>query len=66
MERFLRAGGCKVDRWFQEIGTVKVAFDDEVAFTNINTRDELAHTYIVRNPAPLTWEMALKGKAAGF
>ncbi len=45
---------------------MKVAFDDEVAFTNINTRDELAHTYIVRSPAPLTWEMALKGKAAGF
>ena len=39
---FLESGGRKVDRWYETLKVVEVAFDDEVdAFSNINTRDEL-------------------------
>lgn len=41
---FLESGGRKVDRWYATLHVVEVAFDDEAdAFSNINTRDELAH-----------------------
>ncbi len=40
---FLAAGGRKIDRWYGSLNVVEVAFDDEeAAFRNINTRDELA------------------------
>lgn len=40
---FLESGGRKVDRWYATLKVVEVAFDDEAdAFSNINTRDELA------------------------
>ncbi len=40
---FLAAGGRKIDRWYGTLKVVEVAFDDEeAAFRNINTRDELA------------------------
>lgn len=40
---FLQAGGRKIDRWYGSLKVVEVAFDDEeAAFRNINTRDELA------------------------
>jgi len=39
---FLEAGGRKIDRWYETLKVVEVAFDDEAeAFSNINTRDEL-------------------------
>ena len=39
---FLAAGGRKVDRWYATLRIVEVPFDDEEeAFRNINTRDEL-------------------------
>ena len=39
---FLAAGGRKIDRWYASLKVVEVAFDDEeAAFRNINTRDEL-------------------------
>ena len=41
---FLESGGRKVDRWYETLKVVEVAFDDEAdAFSNINTRDELEH-----------------------
>lgn len=40
---FLAGGGRKIDRWYGSLRVVEVAFDDEEpAFRNINTRDELA------------------------
>lgn len=40
---FLAAGGRRIDRWYGTLKVVEVAFDDEeAAFRNINTRDELA------------------------
>ncbi|ANQ86649.1 molybdopterin-guanine dinucleotide biosynthesis protein A [Azoarcus olearius] len=40
---FLQGGGRKIDRWYGTLAVVEVAFDDEeAAFRNINTRDELA------------------------
>lgn len=40
---FLEAGGRKIDAWYAALKVVEVPFDDESdAFSNINTRDELA------------------------
>ncbi len=40
---FLEAGGRKIDAWYAALKVVEVPFDDEAeAFSNINTRDELA------------------------
>jgi molybdopterin-guanine dinucleotide biosynthesis protein A len=40
---FLEAGGRKIDAWYATLKVVEVAFDDEAdAFSNINTRAELA------------------------
>jgi len=40
---FLGAGGRKIDAWYASLATIEVPFDDEAAaFSNINTRDELA------------------------
>jgi molybdopterin-guanine dinucleotide biosynthesis protein A len=42
LERFLRAGGRKIDAWYAALRTVEVSFDDEAdAFRNINTLEEL-------------------------
>lgn len=39
---FLDAGGRKIDRWYETLKVVEVNFDDEeAAFRNINTREEL-------------------------
>ena len=40
---FLDAGGRKIDAWYATLSVVEVAFDDQPeAFSNINTREELA------------------------
>lgn len=40
---FLAGGGRRIDRWYGSLEVVEVAFDDEeAAFRNINTRDELS------------------------
>lgn len=42
LEAFLASGGRKVDLWYATLKIVEVRFDDEEeAFRNINTRDEL-------------------------
>ena len=42
LEAFLNAGGRKIDRWYETLKVVQVSFDDqEAAFRNINTREEL-------------------------
>ena len=43
LEKFLAAGGRKIDAWYASLKVVEVSFDDEAdAFRNINTREELA------------------------
>ncbi|HKC43385.1 MAG TPA: molybdenum cofactor guanylyltransferase MobA [Burkholderiales bacterium] len=43
LAQFLGAGGRKIDAWYASLKVVEVPFDDEAeAFSNINTRDELA------------------------
>jgi molybdopterin-guanine dinucleotide biosynthesis protein A len=40
---FLEGGGRKIDAWYATLAVVEVSFDDEAeAFSNINTRAELA------------------------
>lgn len=43
LRAYLSAGGRKIDAWYADLSIVEVAFDDEAAaFSNINTRAELA------------------------
>lgn len=43
LEAFLQAGGRKIDAWYASLKVIEVSFDDQPdAFSNINTRDELA------------------------
>lgn len=41
LTQFLQQGGRKVDAWYASLKTVQVPFDDERAFRNINTPEEL-------------------------
>ncbi len=41
LARFLAGGGRKIDRWYTEHEAVTVDFEDEQAFRNINTPDDL-------------------------
>lgn len=38
---FLEAGGRKIDAWYAALNVVEVPFEDEAAFSNINTLEEL-------------------------
>ncbi|MEF9944465.1 MAG: molybdenum cofactor guanylyltransferase MobA, partial [Burkholderiaceae bacterium] len=42
LSEFLARGERKIDIWYASLKVVEVAFDDELAFSNINTREELA------------------------
>jgi len=40
--KFLAGGGRKIDAWYAQLKVAEVPFDDQpVAFSNINTDDEL-------------------------
>ncbi|OIQ99226.1 molybdenum cofactor guanylyltransferase [mine drainage metagenome] len=41
LSSYLASGGRKVDAWFATLRVVEVPFDDEAAFVNINTPEEL-------------------------
>jgi molybdenum cofactor guanylyltransferase len=41
MEEFMRKGGRKIDAWYANLPHQKVEFDDESAFHNVNTIEEL-------------------------
>jgi molybdopterin-guanine dinucleotide biosynthesis protein A len=50
---FLRGGGRKIDAWYATLRVVAVPFDDEeAAFRNINTADELAAAALPANRKP--------------
>jgi molybdopterin-guanine dinucleotide biosynthesis protein A len=38
---FLAGGGRKIDKWYATLNVIEVKFDDEAAFGNINTIEEL-------------------------
>ena len=48
LERFLQAGGRKIDKWYRALKFVEVPFDDEAGFRNINTPEELREFEIGR------------------
>lgn len=39
---FLASGQRKIDKWYASLAVAEVSFDDEDAFRNINTREELS------------------------
>ncbi|MBU3633451.1 molybdenum cofactor guanylyltransferase MobA [Polynucleobacter sp. AP-Feld-500C-C5] len=41
LDSFLQKGDLKIDRWFKELKSSTVIFDDARAFANINTPEEL-------------------------
>jgi molybdopterin-guanine dinucleotide biosynthesis protein A len=41
LETFLAKGDRKIDRWFKELRTSTILFDDKQAFANVNTPEEL-------------------------
>ena len=41
LEGFLQKGDLKIDRWFKELHSSTVVFDDAQAFANVNTPEEL-------------------------
>ena len=41
LEAYLRAGGRKIEAWFRQENAAQVRFDDEAAFRNINTLEDL-------------------------
>jgi molybdopterin molybdotransferase len=44
LTNFLKGGGRKIDAWYASLAVVEVNFDDRAeAFSNINTREELAN-----------------------
>ena len=42
LENFLSAGGRKIDRWFDQLSSGTVVFEDDKAFSNVNTPEELS------------------------
>ena len=52
LSAYLQAGGRKVDSWFATLAMTRVHFDDEAAFRNINTLDELQRFDVDTPPLP--------------
>jgi len=44
LETFLQSGQRKIDAWYSTLKVANVHFDNEAAFRNINTREELRQT----------------------
>jgi molybdopterin-guanine dinucleotide biosynthesis protein A len=42
LDTFLSKGDLKIDRWFKELRSGTVVFENPQAFANVNTPDELA------------------------
>jgi molybdopterin-guanine dinucleotide biosynthesis protein A len=49
LETFLASGERKIDRWFAQENACTAVFDDELAFANANTPEELAD--LEKNPS---------------
>ncbi len=57
LTNFLKGGGRKIDAWYASLDVVEVDFDDEAgAFSNINTREELANLEDVTTEVGTTLE----------
>jgi molybdopterin-guanine dinucleotide biosynthesis protein A len=42
LDAFLSKGDLKIDRWFKELRSGTVVFENPQAFANVNTPEELA------------------------
>lgn len=42
LDAFLASGRRRIDAWYGPLGAIEVAFDDEAAFRNINTVEDIA------------------------
>jgi molybdopterin-guanine dinucleotide biosynthesis protein A len=42
LDTFLSKGDLKIDRWFKELRSGTVVFENAQAFANVNTPEELA------------------------
>ena len=42
LENFLKSGERKIDHWFGKLRSTTIVFEDEKAFSNVNTPDELS------------------------
>ncbi len=42
LEHYLKEGGRKVDDWLARLNCIDVQFNDETAFTNVNTLEDIA------------------------
>ena len=57
LSNFLKGGGRKIDAWYASLAVAEVNFDDRAeAFSNINTREELANLEEETNEAGTTVE----------
>jgi len=55
LRKFLDNGGRKIDKWYGALRTVEVSFDDEeIAFSNINTLDELVALEAAKTLSPIS------------
>lgn len=52
LEAFLASGRRRIDAWYAPLRVVEVTFDDEAAFRNINTADELERWALEPDPDP--------------
>ena len=43
LDAYLNSGGRKVNSWLETLQLSEAVLDDAIAFTNINTLDDLAH-----------------------
>ena len=43
LNTFLTKGDLKIDRWFKELKSGTVVFENSLAFANVNTPEELQH-----------------------
>jgi molybdopterin-guanine dinucleotide biosynthesis protein A len=53
LEAFLASGRRRIDAWYGRLHSIEVAFEDEGAFSNLNTPEELAHWEQARPGTPI-------------
>ncbi|WP_050477192.1 molybdenum cofactor guanylyltransferase MobA [Herbaspirillum rhizosphaerae] len=64
LSQFLQEDGRKMDRWFAAIHTAEVHFDDEAAFSNVNTLQELQALELGGNQIAESAKTAKSAKSA--
>jgi molybdopterin-guanine dinucleotide biosynthesis protein A len=52
LEHYLNNGGRKVDDWLASLNCVDVLFEDETAFTNVNTPEDIQAIITITGSRP--------------